>query len=170
MQFSKLYSEAPAYYHYFFDLVATDDMLLEFENSRQATFQLFDTIPPHKENCAYEEGKWTVKEVLQHIIDCERIFMYRALRFARFDATPLPGFDENVYMANQNLAQISISDLRNEYNIVREASILLYKTFNDKMLDFKGIANGMQYTARMIAFIMIGHNLHHIQFVKSRYL
>lgn len=170
MQNAKLYSEAPTYCHYFFDLIESDNFLEEFENSRKSTLNLIENIPLEKENYAYQEGKWTVKEVFKHIIDCERIFIYRALRFARFDATPLPGFDENAYMANQDITNLSLFDLKNEYNIVRESAVLLYKNLNDDMLDFKGRTNGMNYSARIIAFMIIGHNLHHIKMIQNKYL
>jgi hypothetical protein len=117
----------------------------------------------------YEPGKWTVKDIIQHVIDAERVFAYRALRFARNDKTALPGFEENDYAANTNVAKRSLDDLLNEFDTVRRSTIYLYKNFTDEMLLRVGNASGKDITALALGFIMAGHALHHNKIIKERY-
>lgn len=164
--------DAPSYYHYFFDLVETDDLLLELEKSKTFTRELFNSISPEKEDFAYQPGKWTTKEILKHIIDCERVYTYRALRFSRFDTTELPGFDEDSYTENLKIQNIhlSLTDLWEEYENLRKSTIYLFKNMTNEMLDFKGKANNLELTARLMGFMTVGHNLHHGNFIKENYL
>lgn len=164
-----IYKDAPPYCHYFFDLVKTDNLLAELELSKQTTLDIFELINPVKENYAYEPNKWTTKEVIRHIIDCERVYTYRALRFSRFDDTELAGFDEDKYIAQIKSINHNLADLRNEYLAVRNASISLFKAMDHDMLDFKGRANNAYFTARAIGFMTVGHNLHHCNIIKTRY-
>ncbi len=92
------YNEAPNYYHHFFNLVTSEDLMAELRSSMDNTKAFIQSIPAEKADYKYAEGKWTVKQVLRHIIDTERIFVYRAFRFSRFDTTPLAGFDEDAYI------------------------------------------------------------------------
>lgn len=160
--------ECPQYCQYFFDLVG-DDLLMELENSKETTLDFIKLIPKEKEDFVYEEGKWTMKEVLQHIIDCERVYTYRAFRFSRFDATELSGFDENLYISNTKNLEISIENIYKEFESVRNSTISLFRPMTNKMLDFKGLANQVTFTARSLGFMAVGHNLHHINFVKKNY-
>ncbi|MBX2931196.1 MAG: DinB family protein [Chitinophagaceae bacterium] len=166
----EIYQCAPKYYHYYFDLVETNDLLSELKKTTLLTEKIFALITPEKENFSYAANKWTTKEVLKHIIDCERIFAYRALRFSRFDNTELAGFDENKYIDNIKTAEQNLLDLQDEYLTVRKSTILLFKNMTNEMLDFKGIANKSSLTARTIGFMIIGHNLHHNNFIQSTYL
>lgn len=166
----EIYSNAPDHYHHYFSFIETNDLLQELEKSKRITQTLFSAIASEKENYAYDVDKWTIKEVLQHIIDCERVFCYRAFRFSRLDHTELAGFDENMYIDNIDLSHISLSDLLDEYLNVRTVTIGLYKTMTDKMLDFKGTANNAVFTARSIGFMCVGHNLHHCKLIQTRYL
>lgn len=165
-----VYNDAPAYCHYFFDLVKTNDVLTELENSCQMTKGLFSMITAEKENYSYQPLKWTTKEVIRHIIDCERVYAYRAFRFSRFDKTELPGFDENFYIDSFKSVEQSLTDLTEEYQNVRKSTISLFKTMTDEMLDFKGTANKVVFTARALGFMAVGHNIHHCNFIKSNYL
>lgn len=165
-----IYKDAPTYCHYFFDLVETNDLLVELYKSKIQTEELFQLITPETENFSYAIGKWTTKEVLKHIIDCERVYIYRALRFSRFDNTELPGFDENKYIDNLKSASYNLTDLKEEYIAVRTASIALFKSMTDEMLDFKGKANNALFTARTLGFMTVGHNMHHCDILKSKYL
>jgi hypothetical protein len=165
-----IYQHAPQYCHYYFDLVKTDDLLTELEKSYQATQDLFCLIRSEKENYSYQPNKWTTKEVLRHIIDCERVYTYRALRLSRFDDTELPGFDENKYIDNIKNVEQNLTDLKDEYENVRKSTIALFKTMTNEMLDFKGIANKFVFTPRTIGFMTVGHNLHHCNFIKTNYL
>lgn len=165
-----IYSNTPNYYHHYFSCIKTNDLLQELEKSKHITQTLFSTIGSEKENYAYDVDKWTIKEVLQHIIDCERVFCYRAFRFSRFDHTELSGFDENKYIDTIDLTQTSLSDVLDEYLNVRIVTIGLFKTMTDNMLDFKGIANNTAFTARSIGFMCVGHNLHHCKLIQTHYL
>ena len=146
-------------------------MIDAFNNSELETTNLFKTfIELEKENYRYQETKWTVKEVLVHIIECERIFAYRALRFSRRDATALMGFDENEYIPNSNTSSREISKILLEYLIVRKSSTLQYQYFTDEMLDFKGTSNQLSVNARELGWMIAGHNRHHLNVLKERYL
>ncbi|MBQ0768052.1 MAG: DinB family protein [Bizionia sp.] len=170
MKNKAIYNDAPEYYTYFFDLIQTDDLDSEFEKSTALTLDVFNVIPPALENYAYQPNKWTIKEVLRHIIDMERVLAYRAFRFSRLDDTRLSGVEENDYIENVNLTDITLSDLKEEYLAVRNSTILIYKNSSNKMLDFKGTANNQTFTARSLGFSMIGHNIHHCNFIKAMYL
>lgn len=170
MKNKTIYNDAPEYCGYFFDLIKTDDLLYEFEKSKDLTLNVFESISTELENYSYQPNKWTIKEVLRHIIDMERVFAYRAFRFSRFDDTALSGVEENDYIEKVTLTDISLSDLKEEYLAVRSATISIYKNITSEMLDFKGTANKQTYTARTIGFAIIGHNIHHCNFIKTRYL
>lgn len=170
MKNNKIYKVAPNYCHYFFDLVETDNLLHELEKSNQLTKELFSLITPENENFSYEANKWTTKEVLRHIIDCERVYTYRAFRFSRFDNTELAGFDENKYVDNFKVTKQNLEELENEFENVRKSTISLFQTMTDEMLDFKGTANKVAFTARALGFMTVGHNLHHCNFIKTKYL
>ena len=118
----------------------------------------------------YAPGKWTIKDIFQHLIDNERIQTYRALRIARNDKTVLPGYDENLLAQNTNTKQQSLKDLIEEYKLVRQSSIILFKGFTDKMLMRKGICNSIEISALGLGFQLCGHQLHHFNVVKERYL
>jgi len=165
-----IYKDALEYCYYFFDLVQTDDLLAELERSYQLTQALFSLISPEKENYAYKPNKWTTKEVIRHIIDCERVYTYRALRFSRFDNTTLSGFDENLYIDRIKEVEQNLTDLKEEYENVRKSTISLFKSMTNEMLDFSGTANKVVFTARALGFMTIGHNLHHCNFIKTNYL
>jgi len=170
MKDKTIYRDAPDYCHSLFDLVESDDLLVELEKSRQFTLKVFKHITEDKENYSYEPGKWTTKEVIRHIIDCERIYTYRALRFSRFDDTELSGFDENKYIERIKGIELNLTDLKNEYENVRKATIDLFKVMTNDMLNFKGIANEVSFTAKTIGFMAVGHNLHHCDFIRRKYL
>lgn len=118
---------------------------------------------------AYAPGKWTVKEVLQHMIDTERIFAYRALRFARNDQTVLPGMDQDLFAANTLANKREVEDLLHEFAVVRESTILLYRSFDDKMLLREGICSEKRTTVLALGFTIVGHVLHHKHILKERY-
>ncbi|AEW87237.1 DinB family protein [Flavobacterium columnare] len=164
-----IYENAPAYFHSFFDLIESDHLVEELEKSKNFTLALIDSITPEIENFAYAPDKWTTKEVLIHIIDAERILTYRALRFSRFDATELTGFDQNKYIQNLKSVNYKVSDLREDYINVRNATISLYKSMTEEMLDFKGVTNPIILTARSLGFMVVGHNIHHAQVIQKKY-
>jgi len=163
-------SDVPEYYHPYMDLVQSNDLLNELNTSEKETIQLMGKIQPEMENYSYSDGKWTINQVFRHIVDTERIFAYRALRFSRFDDTILAGFNENDYITTINSLKLNLKDLKSEYINIRQSSIQLFSFMNDEMLDFKGIANNNEITTRAIAYIIAGHNIHHCNIIKQRYL
>ncbi len=165
-----IYKDAPQYCHYFFDLVKSDNLLTELEKSYQLTKEFFRLITSEKENYSYQPNKWTTKEVIRHIIDCERVYTYRAFRFSRFDNTELSGFDENQYIDRIKSVELNLTELEEEFENVRKSSIALFKTMTKEMLDYKGTANKVVFTARTLGFMTVGHNLHHCNFIKTNYL
>jgi len=117
----------------------------------------------------YAPDKWTAKDILQHIIDTERIMAYRALRISRNDATPLPGFDENFFAANTTAANRTVDDLLEEFQIVRQSSILLFKNMTASMLQYEGIGSNQPIAPLALGFVLIGHPTHHLKVLKERY-
>lgn len=127
-------------------------------------------IPLDKFDFRYAEGKWTIKEIIQHIIDTERIFSYRALRISRNDQTPLPGFNENDYVQNTNAATRSIQSLLTEMSVVRQSTLSLFNSFSQEQLARIGTASNNLISTRAIGFIIIGHQKHHQKIFQERYL
>ena len=167
---SRHYEDAPEIYHPFLALVTTDQLAVALEDSREETLRLFYSLPAAVADHAYAPGKWTVKEVLRHIIDCERIYAYRALRLSRFDAAPIIGFDENAYAEAVRPVCAGMDVLLEEYRHVRAAGVCLFRNMNNAMLDFKGTVNGLAMTARVLGFLTAGHNLHHCNVIRDKYL
>ncbi len=163
-------SRVPAFYHNYISQVPENNLEEAFSEGTTAFIQFIETIPPEKYDYRYAEGKWTVKEVLQHIIDAERIFGYRALRFARKDPTFLPGFDENSYAENAGADKREWNPLVEEFKVVRMASEYLFASFDDEQLDATGTANNNSIYVLGIGFIVVGHSLHHLKILKERYL
>ncbi len=169
MNNKEIYKNAPEYCGYFFDLIESDDLLAEFEKSKELTLDILKLVPPDLENYSYQTGKWTIKEVLRHIIDMERIFSYRSFRFSRLDDTDLSGVEENDYVNNAKQTEIKLSELRDEYLAVRNSTVWVYKNLSTEMLNFKGTANSQTYTAETLGFAMIGHNVHQVKFIEKTY-
>lgn len=139
------------------------------EHNSETVTNLIRESTPSTLLFAYADGKWTVAEVLLHIIDSERIFTYRALRIARGDATPLPGFDENMYVPNSGASGRSASSLLDEYIAVRKSTITFFRNLVPEALQRRGTANGHLFSVEMIGTIIAGHELHHLEILKSRY-
>mgnify|MGYP003604460799 CR=1 FL=1 len=145
-------------------------LLEELEISVHRLRNFVQEIPLDKYDYQYAAGKWTIKDILQHLIDCERIFAYRALRFARKDFTPLPGFNEDDFASVAEGSNRSIRDLLTELAIVREATLGLFRTFSDEVLLRKGMASGNEMSVRALGFIIVGHQNHHQRIFEERYL
>ena len=127
-------------------------------------------LPESKADYAYAPGKWTLKEVLQHVTDTERIFSYRLLRIARKDATPLPPFEENDYVVNADANKRSFDAIKQEFLAVRKSSNLLIESLTEAQLNHRGIVSDTETSANAIAFILFGHLMHHKGVIKERYL
>jgi hypothetical protein len=146
------------------------DLLDELEISLHDFIKFIQNIPMDKFDYRYAEGKWTIKDIIQHIIDAERIFGYRALRISRNDKTPLPGFEENDYVENTNANGRSIQELLTDFSAVRHSNLLLFKSFSEEQLTRLGIASNHTISVRALGFLMIGHLKHHQRVFKERYL
>ncbi len=131
---------------------------------------LFTSIPEEKQQYRYEAGKWTIKEVIQHIIDAERIFGYRALRFARRDPIDLAGFDENDYVVYSNANDRPFQEILDDFSTIRNSSIYLFKSFTEGALLRVGSANGSIASVRALGYMISGHQLHHLNVIRDRYL
>ena len=164
-------SEYAAYYGGYIDNVSNEYTLLEeLEISVHRLIKFVQNIPMDKFDYRYAEDKWTIKDILQHLIDAERIFAYRALRFSRNDTTPLASFDENSYVVFANANKRSIQDLLTELAVVRQATLSLFKTFSDEELVRIGIASNHPMSVRALGFVIIGHQNHHQRIFEERYL
>ncbi|MEO8234534.1 MAG: DinB family protein [Flavobacterium sp.] len=165
-----LNSDYPAYFETYINHVQNDDCILAMEENLNDFIVFIENIPLEKYNYKYQENKWTIKDIVRHIIDTERIFAYRALRFSRFDRTPIPGFEENDYAANVDTAKIEMTDLLQEFILVRKSTIKLFESFSEVMLFAKGIASGNEMSVLAVGFIVSGHVIHHQNVIKERYL
>ena len=150
--------------------VKAQDLLIGLKENQPIFEQKILSLSEEMLNFKYQPNKWTIKEVVGHITDTERIFQYRALRFARKDKTPLPGFDEVHFGNISNAGQKDIQKLMAEFVAVRQSTILLFNGFETDMLDEKGIASNLEISARAIGFAILGHCIHHIEILNKRYL
>jgi len=159
------------FYDTYIGILPKDLSLIDgFEAGLNHVKTFFTSIPEEKLEYRYAEGKWSIKEVFQHIIDTERIFMYRCLRVARQDKTALAGFEQDDYIEPSKANNKSIERLLEEYHTTRQYSIVLLKSFSVDDLKFIGNANGSPMSARSAAFSTIGHEIHHLNIIKERYL
>jgi hypothetical protein len=162
---------APAYAKYYFDrTIGQEDLLAALEKDLNETANFIASLPESKADFQYADDKWTLKGVILHFIETERIFQYRALRFSRKDKTPLDGFEESWYVQHNNYDQRTLEDLRLEFIDVRKAGISLFKGMTGTMLDAVGTANNTPNTPRNLGWIMVGHVIHHCNIIKERYL
>ena len=118
----------------------------------------------------YAPGKWTIRDIIQHLIDTERIMAYRAMRFARNDKTSLPGFDENLFGHNAQATRRAVADLYAEYAQVRQSSITLFQSFDEEMLHRNGTASSVTISVLALGFMLVGHPVHHANIIRERYL
>jgi len=130
----------------------------------------FEEVSPGKLDYRYEPGKWTAREVVGHILDAEWIFTYRALRFARGDATPLPGMDQDEFMAGANFGERDMASMIAEFRHLRAANRALFGSFGEDVLDRSGTASGCSFTVRGLLYIVAGHAIHHVRVLRERYL
>ena len=160
----------PVYFKKYVDQVTDEDLLTGFQNQAAVIKELLGSITEEKSMYAYDTGKWTLKELLQHMIDTERIFNYRALAIARKETASLPGFDENIYAQNSNANNRTWQSLVDEFFAVRSSTEFLYKSFTDQALAASGISNNNPVTVISLGFITLGHFYHHKNIIKERYL
>lgn len=158
------------FYANYVSLAEETDVVSALQNQTNDLRKLFAGISAERENFRYAAGKWSVKEMLGHIIDAERVFSYRALRISRGDRTPLATFDENSYVAGSNFSHTSFADLIEEFSLLRTANVLLFKNLTEEMWLRRGTASDATVSVRALAFIMVGHARHHTNVLRARYL
>jgi uncharacterized damage-inducible protein DinB len=164
-------NEYGTYQYNYLKLVSNDyNLIEELEISLHRFVKFIQDIPMDKFDYSYAEGKWTIKDIIQHIIDAERVFAYRALRFARNDSTELPGYEEDDFAKYANGSKRSIMELLNELSAVRYATLSLFKSFDTEQLSRIGIASNNPMSVRAAGFIIIGHQIHHQNVFMERYL
>ncbi len=164
-------SEFDNYYARYIDKLANETKLREgFEVGKHTLINFFTSIPTDKLTHRYQPEKWSIKEVLQHLIDTERIFMYRCFRIARRDTTALAGFDQNIYIKPSGATNKSIESLLSEFTINRANSISILNSLTDDDLTFLGNSNGGAMSARAAAFTIIGHDIWHMEVIQHKYL
>ncbi len=163
-------NEYHAFYGPYIKALGQVDLMRQLISGKQEFTDVLQTIPLEKFPYRYEEKKWSVAEVLMHIVDAERVFQYRALRFARNDATPLPGFDQDTYVPESKSADKKSGVISDEYETVRNASISLFGSFDAQILQRVGTASGYKMSVRALGFIICGHQKHHLKILKERYL
>jgi uncharacterized damage-inducible protein DinB len=164
---------APQYARYYFEralAAGDDDLLAVLEQNKATVLDFIRSLPEDKAEFQYAEGKWTLKSVLAHINDTERVFQFRALNCSRRDTSPIPGFEEDHYAMNANTYGRNYEDLAQEFESIRNATISLFRYMDDRMLDFTGTANNNVISARSAGWIIVGHAIHHVGIIKERYL
>jgi hypothetical protein len=163
-------SEIPPFYRGYASQLKGKDFFSQMKDALQETVSFLESIPDEKWDFAYAQGKWTIKEVVLHIIDAERIFAYRALRFSRNDKTELAGFDEDFYVPNSGASVRSKESLIGEYVAVRNSTLQLFGSMTSEMMLRTGVANANTISVRAIGLAIAGHEMHHMKVIEERYL
>lgn len=158
------------YYQKYIDLVKGDDIFRILVEQNIDSQNILNSFSENKGNYKYSEGKWTVKEVIGHMMDVERIFAYRALCIARGETKPLPGMDQDLYVSNGNFNKRQLFDLNYEYRLLRESNILLFGSFDKSVLQNRGNASGNDVTVLALMFMTAGHEKHHLKILTERYM
>ena len=162
--------EVPPFYQGYVHHVKDLDLFVALQRASHLILELLTTIPEEKGSYRYADGKWSIKELLCHMMDAERVFAYRALRFARNDKTPLAGFEEKDYAPQANAYSRSVAHLGEEMERLRATTIDLFKSFTPEMLQRTGTANGTSVSVVNLGFIIAGHETHHRTILEQRYL
>ena len=163
-------SEYAPYYGRYIEKVPDGPIVDLLRTQVRGTLELLRALPEAKGDHRYAPGKWTIKQVVGHVIDTERVFGYRALRFGRSDTTQLPGFEQDDYAGAGGFAARSLRHLADELETVRRGTVLLYEGFDEGAWSRKGIAAENPVTVRALAYIIAGHELHHVRLLREKYL
>jgi len=162
---------APSWSKHYFKYIEEEESLLQSMQGQREVFLTFlKNIPADKWDYRYEEGKWSIKGVISHVIDTELIFQYRSLRTSRHDPTNMEGFDENAYDLTANLDERSPEQIIDQFMATRNSSIALFDGMNESNLDFVGTGNNQPFSARSGGWLMVGHAIHHMHVIEERYL
>ncbi len=162
--------EYPEWFATEIELVHYNDLISGLDDSFRKTLFSLEQLTSEDLAYRYAPGKWSIKQIWQHIIDVERVLCYRALRYARKDETILSGFDENKYAAVSNADTRNMNDILREYSAVRNSTIELLKSFTAAMFMHRGTAGKSNMTVRSVGYLMLGHEIHHVHTIKERYL
>ncbi|MCA1320627.1 DinB family protein [Bacillus tianshenii] len=165
-----LENEYPSYYNNYLKLVPSGNLLEILEGQLTEAVTLFSGLSEEQGNLAYANGKWTLKEVIGHMIDTERIMSYRLLRISRGDKSPLAGFSEEDYAFEGKFTQRLLTELVEELQTVRKSTISLFRGIPEHAWARSGTANELPVTARAIAYIIAGHDIHHMNMIKEKYI
>jgi len=160
----------PDFFTTYINAINENDLQEALQTNTRRIRKLLKQIPHKKINYAYAEGKWTIKELLQHIIDAERVFVYRALTFARQDPAQLPGFDENTWAITAKAPKRKWPELIDEFKAVRASTELFFASLDDDQLQQSGAANNKVMSVAALGFVCAGHVAHHIRIIRERYL
>jgi DinB superfamily len=163
-------NEYAEFYAGYVALVEETDIIAALQNQPNDLQSLFVGISEEKADYRYAVGKWSIRELLGHVVDGERVFSYRALRISRGDETPLAGFEENFYVANSNFSNIELADTLEEFSLLRQSNVLLFKNLTDEMWGKTGTASDATISVCALAYIMVGHIRHHANILRERYL
>jgi DinB superfamily len=163
-------TEYAAYYETYVSLVEEIDIVSAMRNQADELREIFSQITDEKGLYRYATGKWSIKELLGHLIDGERVFAYRALRFARADKTELAGFDQDPYIENASFDAVNLQDLLEEILSLRNANTLFFNNLTDEAWSRTGVASENEISVRAIAYILVGHIRHHVKILKEKYL
>lgn len=161
--------EYSPFHNTYISKVGDGDIVNILSELKESTYNFLSTIPIAKADYAYAEGKWTIKEVIGHMIDAERTFAYRILAFSR-GQKELPGFEEDEYVARSTFKSRTLADLAEEFKAVREANLFLYRSLIPQQFLATGIANSNIISVRALLYIAAGHEMHHVNLIKERYL
>ncbi len=164
------HSEYLPYFSRYIDLVPGNELIETLNNAKLAFNQLLMACTEEKSDLAYAEGKWTVKQLIAHIIDVERVFNYRILRIARENAPTISGFDHDEWAKKNKAEHRSLAEMLEEFNAVRTATIQLFKSFSEDDFTRMGTANNGPLSIRAAGFIVVGHQMHHSAILKEKYL
>jgi uncharacterized damage-inducible protein DinB len=171
IQFPKpLPSELNSYQKSYVAMVAGEDLIAQLEKNRESTVSLLRNLPKERISYRYAPGKWSIPEIIVHIIDSERIFSYRMLCFSRGEKASLPGYEENDYAAESEASARPIESIIEEYTHVRNATISLLKSFSEKQFLRKGRANNNDSSVQIMAYMLAGHEIHHMNVIKEKYI
>lgn len=158
------------YIQRYLDLIPTENWIAEMRAASDKTLEFYNNLTDSQANFAYAPEKWSLKTLLEHLTDTEKIFHYRALRFARKDATELAGFNEEQYARNSSSHIQPLSVLTEEFSINRQSSVLFFQKLSPEQLQCKGKANGNEISVATLGKLIVGHNIHHLHIIKERYL
>jgi len=162
--------EYATYYARYIDLASEDDIVAALDAQSHETAAVLGGLSEEQASHRYEPGKWSVKQLVGHVIDGERIFAFRALAFARGETNPLPGFEQDPYVANAGSDDRSIADLAEELATVRKANVMMFRALSEEAWKRSGVASDNPISVRALAYILLGHERHHLRILRERYL